>query len=56
MDRLEIEREEKRNFLQTHIIENNYDSEDFLNYLTKLRGEDGVDIDNWKFNELKKVK
>jgi len=51
----EFEREEKQNYLQENIIEKNYDTADFLNYLTEIKGEIGVDIDVWSFTDLKKV-
>lgn len=46
---------EKQNFLRTQIIEKGYDPKDFVTFLTDKRGEDGADINQWTFLDLKIV-
>jgi len=55
MDKEESIREQKQNYLEDQIVNKGYDTTAFLNYLTELRGETGIDIDNWEYLELKKV-
>jgi len=47
--------EEKQTYLQQEIVEKNFDTSDFLVYLTDLKGEQGIDINYWSFPELKLV-
>lgn len=53
---MEGEREEKQNYLREEILERNYDTEAFLNFLVSKKGEDAADLDLWTFTELKIVK
>ena len=50
----EKEKEEKQNYLIKEIMEKNYDTEKFTDYISKLK-ENGDNVDNWTFDELKKV-
>ena len=47
--------EEKQEYLRTNILENGYDAEEFLSYLQDKKGEEGVDLNLWSFQELKNV-
>ena len=46
---------EKQAYLQQEIVDKNYDTSDFLIYLTEIKGEKGIDIDFWTLSELKPV-
>ena len=50
----EKEKEEKQNYLIKEIMDKNYDTEKFTDYISKLK-ENGDNVDNWTFDELKKV-
>lgn len=52
---MEQEREQKQDYLRTHILEQNYDPEEFITFLIDKKGEDAADVDIWSFNELKLV-
>lgn len=52
---MDSDREEKQNYLRTEILENDYDTEEFLNFLISKKGEDAADLDLWTFSELKLV-
>lgn len=47
--------EEKQNCLRAQIIEKGYEQKDFVTFLTHKRGEDGADINQWTFLDLKIV-
>ncbi|KRX00881.1 Phox homologous domain [Pseudocohnilembus persalinus] len=51
----EQEREKKQAYLRNNILDQGYDTELFLNYLTETRPENGQDIDAWNYLELKFV-
>lgn len=44
---------EKQNYLNQEIIEKGYNPEEFINYISLIKGENGIKIENWNFNELK---
>ena len=46
--------EEKQNYLRENILEKNYDTNSFIEFL-KEKKEDGDDIQNWSFPDLKQV-
>ena len=45
--------EYKQNFLRTQIIDEGYDPEIFSKFLSDEKGENGLDLNNWKFEDLK---
>ena len=45
--------EYKQNYLRTEIIEKQYDPEEFSKFLSEEKGETGLDLNNWTFEELK---
>ena len=47
----EKEKEEKQNYLIKEIMDKNYDTEKFTDYISKLK-ENGDNVDNWTFDEL----
>jgi hypothetical protein len=46
--------EEKQKYLVAEIIQKNYDVDRFSDYISKLK-ENGTEINNWDFDELKQV-
>ena len=46
--------EEKQKYLVDEIMNKNYDAEKFSEYISKLK-ENGTDLNNWTFDELRKV-
>jgi len=42
---------DKQEYLREHILDANYDKEDFALYMADLK-EDGMNIDNWTLFEL----
>ena len=44
--------EEKQNYLRKNILDKGYDATEFINYIEKKKGEEGKNIDNWKFESL----
>ena len=46
--------EEKQKYLVEEIINKNYDAEKFSEYISNLK-ENGIDLNNWTFDELKDV-
>ena len=52
---MEDEQEQKQLFLRKEILEQNYDPQNFINFLTSKKGETAADINNWTLEELKKV-
>ena len=47
--------DEKQNYLRQNILDKGYDGNQFINFLIEKRGEDGADISNWSFPDLKAV-
>lgn len=45
----------KQDFLRSEIIDQNYDTEAFLNYLIQIYGEDAADVDRYTMDELKDI-
>ena len=48
------ELEEKQNYLVVEIMNKNYDPEKFSEYISNLK-ENGTDLNNWTWEELRKV-
>ena len=46
--------EEKQKYLVEEIKNKNYDTEQFSDYISQLK-ENGTDLNNWTFDELKNV-
>ena len=44
---------EKQNYLRENILNMGYNADEFMQYLSYLKGEDGLDLSNWTFEELK---
>ena len=47
--------EEKQNFLREKILEKGYDVNEFVEFLTQKKGEEGADVSNWSMEDLKIV-
>ena len=47
---MENERSVKQNYLRAEIVDEGYDSEQFLNFLCSIKGEESADIDNFTCN------
>ena len=47
--------EEKQKFLRENILDEGYDANEFLEFISNKRGEDEVDLDNWTMEELNSV-
>ena len=43
---------EKQNYLRENILNMGYNADEFMQYLSYLKGEDGLDLSNWTFEEL----
>ena len=55
-DEVALAREIKQNYLQEHILDKGYDTNDFLLYLTEVKHtENATNIDYWSLEDLKKV-
>ena len=52
---MENEQEIKQSYLRKEILEKNYDTQSFLDFLINKKGEKASDINNWTIEELKKV-
>ena len=52
---MDLEREQKQIYLRDEIINGGYDSNDFEDFVDELKGEEGLNIDAWSFQELKQV-
>ncbi len=50
---MEGDLEYKQNYLRTEIIDQGYDPENFSKFLSQEKGEIGLDLNNWTFEELK---
>ena len=51
----ETEKKEKQEYLRINILEKGYDADEFMNYLQILKGEKGLEINNWSKNDLIKA-
>ena len=47
--------EEKQNFLREKILEKGYDVNEYVQFLTEKKGEEGADVANWSMEDLKLV-
>lgn len=47
--------EEKQNFLREKILEKGYDVNEFVQFLTDKKGDEGADVANWSMEDLKVV-
>ena len=47
--------EEKQNYLRENILNQGYDTNQFVNFLKSKKGEEGADVSNWTMEDLKKV-
>ena len=47
--------EEKQNFLRKKILDKGYDTNQFVQFLTEKKGEDGADVSNWSMEDLVSV-
>lgn len=45
----------KQTYLREEILEQDYDTEEFLEYLIKIKGENAADLNLWTLSELKIV-
>ena len=52
---MEDEQELKQQFLRKEILEQNYDPQSFIDFLTLKKGETAADINNWTLDELKLI-
>ena len=52
---MENEQEIKQSYLRKEILEKNYDTQSFLDFLINKKGEKASDINNWTIEELKTV-
>ena len=46
---------EKQEYLRINILEKGYNGEEFMNYLQTLKGDEGLQIENWPKNDLIKA-
>ena len=51
----DISEEEKQNYLRENILDKGYDAEDFISFLVEKKGDEGVNIGLWSFDEIKSV-
>ena len=47
--------EEKQNYLREKILDEGYDTNQFVQFLTEKKGEQGADVANWSMEDLKSV-
>ena len=47
--------ETKQQYLRSEIIDQGYDPNDFSAFMSSIKGEDGLNVDNWSFSDLKTV-
>jgi hypothetical protein len=52
---MESERDIKQTYLRENILENNYDTEEFLRFIVAVKGKQAGDVDVWTLEELKQV-
>ena len=43
---------EKQIFLRKNILDKGYNADEFMQYLSQLKGEEGLDLSNWSLDEL----
>ena len=51
-DNNEEDIEKKQNYLRKEIIDKGYSPDDFANYVKKIKGENGADLNSWSIEEL----
>ena len=44
--------EQKQKYLRDNVLEKGYDPDKFMEFLTMKKGEQGIQLDNWTFQEL----
>ena len=44
--------EKKQEFLRKNILEKGYDANNFIDYITNIKGEEGKNIEHWKYDSL----
>ena len=44
--------EKKQNYLRKEIIDKGFSPDDFANYVQKIKGENGADLNSWSIEEL----
>ena len=49
------EEERKQQYLRSEIIDQGYNPDDFTTYMGSIRGEEGLNIENWTFEDLQQV-
>ena len=42
----------KQAYLRENVLETGYDADEFMAFLQLRKGENGLDLNNWKMNEL----
>ena len=47
--------QEKQAYLREKVLEKAYDADEFMSFLEMKKGENGLDLNNWSMDELKKV-
>ena len=47
--------QEKQAYLRDKVLEKAYDADEFMSFLEMKKGENGLDLNNWTMDELKKV-
>ena len=53
--KVDDEVKEKQEYLRINILEKGYNEQEFMNYLQMLKGDDGLQIENWSKNDLVKA-
>jgi len=49
------EEEKKQQYLRSEIIDQGYNPDDFTTYMGSIRGDEGLNIENWTFTDLQQV-
>ena len=49
-------KKKKKTIYQINILEKGFNGEEFMDFLTKLKGENGTNLSNWTLDEIKMVK
>ena len=44
--------EKKQEFLRKNILDKGYDANNFIDYITNIKGEEGKNIEHWKYDSL----
>ena len=47
--------EDKQLFLRTQIMDKGYSTDDFTNFLRNIRGDEGLDLNNWSLSDLQEI-